>query len=216
MLGHRPRPARLHLAARQRRPDRRVHRHPRPRGPRRRPVVPPARAVVPGLRLGASRSGWPATASRRRGCSEHRAGAGARRRAPPDRPVRRRVHPGHPLGAPRLRHRLPHAAGHDPPHRRLEARPHTGRRPPHRPGPHRAPSPTEGGIRLLLGDSTNAEEPAHTRSERSVGKVLDDLFARHEGRRIVTPASPATSTASSRSPTPPSPSVARSPRSACR
>ena len=60
-----------------------------------------------------------------------------RRRAPPDRPVRRRVHPGHPLGAPRLRHRVPHAAGHDPAHRRLQARPHAGRRPAHRPRPHR-------------------------------------------------------------------------------
>ena len=59
-----------------------------------------------------------------------------RRRAPQDRPVRRRVHPGHPLGAPRLRHRVPHAAGRDHAHRRLEARPHAGRRPPHRPGPH--------------------------------------------------------------------------------
>jgi ribonuclease J len=41
------------------------------------------------------------------------------------------------------------------------------------------------GIRLLLGDSTNAEEPGHTASERSVGKVLADLFHAHEGRRIV-------------------------------
>jgi ribonuclease J len=41
------------------------------------------------------------------------------------------------------------------------------------------------GIRLLLADSTNAEEPGHTRSERSVGKVLDDLFGAHEGRRII-------------------------------
>ena len=43
----------------------------------------------------------------------------------------------------------------------------------------------EGGIRLLLGDSTNAEEPGHTRSERSVGKVLEDLMAAHQGRRII-------------------------------
>jgi ribonuclease J len=41
------------------------------------------------------------------------------------------------------------------------------------------------GIRLLLADSTNAEEPGHTASERSVGKVLADLFAAHKGRRIV-------------------------------
>jgi ribonuclease J len=43
----------------------------------------------------------------------------------------------------------------------------------------------ERGIRLLLADSTNAEEPGHTRSERSVGKVLDDLFAANDGRRVV-------------------------------
>jgi len=42
------------------------------------------------------------------------------------------------------------------------------------------------GIRLLLSDSTNADEKGHSRSERSVGKVLYDLFHEHEGRRIVT------------------------------
>ncbi|HEX6568087.1 MAG TPA: ribonuclease J [Acidimicrobiales bacterium] len=41
------------------------------------------------------------------------------------------------------------------------------------------------GVRLLLSDSTNADEPGHARSERSVGKVLYDLFHEHEGRRIV-------------------------------
>jgi ribonuclease J len=41
------------------------------------------------------------------------------------------------------------------------------------------------GIRLLLSDSTNADEPGHARSETSVGKVLYDLFHEHEGRRIV-------------------------------
>ncbi|MDQ3293655.1 MAG: ribonuclease J, partial [Actinomycetota bacterium] len=43
----------------------------------------------------------------------------------------------------------------------------------------------EEGIRLLLADSTNAEEPGHTRSERSVGGVLDDLFVANRGRRII-------------------------------
>jgi ribonuclease J len=41
------------------------------------------------------------------------------------------------------------------------------------------------GVRLLLADSTNAEEPGHTRSERSVGAVLHDLFVANAGRRIV-------------------------------
>jgi ribonuclease J len=44
----------------------------------------------------------------------------------------------------------------------------------------------EHGIRLLLSDSTNAEEPGFTESERSVGQVLRDLFAAHQERRIIT------------------------------
>ena len=42
------------------------------------------------------------------------------------------------------------------------------------------------GIRLLLSDSTNAEEPGYTSSESSVGGVLKRLFFENEGRRIVT------------------------------
>jgi ribonuclease J len=41
------------------------------------------------------------------------------------------------------------------------------------------------GIRLLLSDSTNADESGHSASERTVGKVLYDLFHANEGRRIV-------------------------------
>jgi ribonuclease J len=44
----------------------------------------------------------------------------------------------------------------------------------------------ESGIRLLLADSTNAEEPGHTVSERSVGKVLNELFSAYPGKRIIT------------------------------
>jgi ribonuclease J len=42
------------------------------------------------------------------------------------------------------------------------------------------------GIRLLLSDSTNAEEPGYAPSETSVGGVLRSLFAQQRGRRIVT------------------------------
>lgn len=42
------------------------------------------------------------------------------------------------------------------------------------------------GIRLLLSDSTNAEDAGHSASESEVGKVLYDLFHEHEGKRIVT------------------------------
>ena len=44
----------------------------------------------------------------------------------------------------------------------------------------------ESGVRLLLSDSTNAEEPGHTRSERSVGESLRALFAAAKGQRIIT------------------------------
>jgi ribonuclease J len=42
------------------------------------------------------------------------------------------------------------------------------------------------GIRLLLSDSTNAEEHGHSRSEKAVGGVLYDLMHQHVGRRIIT------------------------------
>src|SRR2546421_4683895 len=43
----------------------------------------------------------------------------------------------------------------------------------------------EHGVRVLLSDSTNAEEAGHTKSESSVGRVLQDLFEEHAGKRIV-------------------------------
>ncbi|HQV57364.1 MAG TPA: ribonuclease J [Ilumatobacteraceae bacterium] len=42
------------------------------------------------------------------------------------------------------------------------------------------------GIRLLLADSTNAEERGHAPSESSVGAVLRQLFFEQRGRRIIT------------------------------
>lgn len=42
------------------------------------------------------------------------------------------------------------------------------------------------GIRLLLADSTNADQPGHARSETSVGKVLYNLMHEQEGRRVIT------------------------------
>ena len=73
------------------------------------------------------------------------------------------------------------------------------------------------GIRLLLSDSTNAEEDGHTHSERRVeprcSKACSPLIRRSESSW---PASPATSTACSRSPTPPWPTAGSSPRWAVR
>ncbi len=42
------------------------------------------------------------------------------------------------------------------------------------------------GVRLLMGDSTNAEEPGYAPSETTVGAVLRSLFAEHRGRRVIT------------------------------
>jgi ribonuclease J len=42
------------------------------------------------------------------------------------------------------------------------------------------------GVRVLLGDSTNAEEPGYAPSETSVGGVLRSLFTEHRDRRIIT------------------------------
>ncbi len=41
------------------------------------------------------------------------------------------------------------------------------------------------GIRLLLADSTNADQPGYSRSERSVGEVLYNLMHHQEGKRVI-------------------------------
>jgi ribonuclease J len=45
---------------------------------------------------------------------------------------------------------------------------------------------TTEGIRVLLADSTNAEEHGHAPSESEVGAVLRNVFAAQKGRRIIT------------------------------
>ena len=42
------------------------------------------------------------------------------------------------------------------------------------------------GVRLLMADSTNAEEHGHAPSETSVGAVLRSVFSEQKGRRIIT------------------------------
>jgi ribonuclease J len=44
----------------------------------------------------------------------------------------------------------------------------------------------EEGVLCMLGDSTNAERPGHTLSERIVGEAFANIFARAKGRIIVT------------------------------
>ena len=41
------------------------------------------------------------------------------------------------------------------------------------------------GVRLLLADSTNADAPGSSRSEKDVGDVLHDVIARQDGRRVI-------------------------------
>ena len=43
----------------------------------------------------------------------------------------------------------------------------------------------DGGVRLLLSDSTNAERPGFTPSESTVGAALRTLFRDHEGKRLI-------------------------------
>ena len=115
----------------------------------------------------------------------HRADPGRRRPAVTHRPDRVPVHPGHALGAARLCGRVLHARGHDPPHRRLQARPHSGRRPPHRPRDVGELARQDGGIRLLMSDSTNAERPGFTPSESTVGVAMRPLFREHPDKRFI-------------------------------
>jgi ribonuclease J len=41
------------------------------------------------------------------------------------------------------------------------------------------------GVRLLLSDSTNSEEPGHTASESTVGPYVHRLFGEHPGKRVI-------------------------------
>ena len=41
------------------------------------------------------------------------------------------------------------------------------------------------GIRLMLGDSTNAEEAGHTVSETAIGEVLRDQFRNNPDKRVI-------------------------------
>ncbi len=43
----------------------------------------------------------------------------------------------------------------------------------------------EEGVRLLLSDSTNADQPGYTASESDIGKVVRSLFERYEERRVI-------------------------------
>ena len=50
---------------------------------------------------------------------------------------------------------------------------------------HRLPELSKKGVLLMLADSTGVEKPGYTKSERSVGSGLDDLFRKAGGSRII-------------------------------
>ena len=213
MLGRRPRPARLHLPARERRPHRRAASPPTAT----RTTSAACRSCCASCRFPIFGSALTLGLARDRieeaGLLEpHRVHRGRRRRA------HRGSGPSTCEFIP-VTHSVPHgvatafhtAAGHDPAHRRLQDRPHPGRRPPHRPRPHRRDRrrrghpPAAGRLhQRRRARATPARRPPSARSSTT------SCTSTRVGASS-SPASPATSTGSSRSPTRPSPSTARSP-----
>ena len=89
-----------------------------------------------------------------------------------------------PLDPRRVRRGAHHRARHDADDRRLQVRPDAGGRRPGRRLTARRAGPR--GLLLLCGDSTNADRPGMSLSESSVGPRLEEVFARCQGRIIVT------------------------------
>ena len=172
---HRPRPARLHLPARQRRPGRGGHPHARARGPRRRPRLPAARHLGADLRLGAlarlarepHRGAGHARPHRAHpGAPTASAAASARSTASSSpSPTRCRTASPSRSSRPRARSSTPATSSSTSP-RSTAATPTSPAR--------RARAAGDGGIRLLLSDSTNAERPGH-RLGATVGASLREI-----------------------------------------
>ena len=164
-----------------------------------------------------SRSAWPATASRRPACSTApssswsatASGAGSARSTASSSRSPTRCPTASPPRSTRRRARSCTPATSSSTSRRSTAGSPTWRA--------SAPSPQNEGVRLLLSDSTNADQHGHSRvgDVGRQGALRPVPRARRAGASSP-PASPATSTASSRSPTPPSASTGWSPPSACR
>ena len=108
-----------------------------------------------------------------------RAGRRDRDRAVPRHPV-----PGRPLDPGRDGHRAAHPGRHDRPHRRLQVRPHAGRRQAVR-LPRSSPGSARRACICLLSDSTRAENPGYTPSERTVGEAFREIMEPLDGRVIV-------------------------------
>ena len=109
----------------------------------------------------------------------------ARRRAPADRALRRRVHPGDPLGAPRVRHRVPHPAGRRS-STRVTSRSTSTRSTiagPTWPGWARS-RPTRGSASCSPTRPT-PRSPGFTPSESTVGATLEKVFLARPDRRFI-------------------------------
>ena len=92
--------------------------------------------------------------------------------------------PGRPLDPGRDGHRPADAGRDGRPHRRLQVRPHAGRRQAVRLRDPR-PARRRRASLCLLSDSTRAENPGYTPSERTVGEAFREIMEPLEGRVIV-------------------------------
>ena len=156
----RPRPARLHVPARERRSGRGGPPHPRARGPRRRPRVPAPRHLGPDLRLGAVARAGPqphrgsghARPHRARSRSPTASGAASVRSTASSSRSRTRCRT-----VSRSRSSRPRARSSTPATSSSTSRRSTVATPTSRCSASIARR--DGGVRLLLSDSTNAERP---------------------------------------------------------
>ena len=92
--------------------------------------------------------------------------------------------PRRPLDPGRDGHRPADAGRHDRPHRRLQVRPHPGRRQAVRLRDPRPARRARASL-CLLSDSTRAENPGYTPSERTVGEAFREIMEPLDGRVIV-------------------------------
>ena len=214
--GHRPGAARLHLPARHARPHRGLHRHPRPRGPHGWAVVPAPRAVVPDHRLGPGARPGPQPHRGSRAARPHRVhrrspttnDAGSARSTASSSPSPTRCRTGSPPRSTRRRARSCTRATSS-----STSTPSTVAAPTS-PRWARSPRATASGC-CCPTRPTRASTATHDRRHRSARCCTTCSTPTRAGASSPR-ASPATSTACNRSPTPRSPSTGSSPRSAGR
>ena len=132
-----------------------------------------------------------------------------RRRATQDRPLRRGVHPGHPLGAERLRDRIPHRAGSRAAQRGLQAGPEPCRQATDGPLPDRADRSTPKASASSCPTRRMQSCPATPAASAAWASRCAGSSSPSGAVGSWWPASPVMCTASSSSPTLPSRAAAR-------